>query len=177
MEITDEDGAVIARGVNDDGTQRYELKAGKRYTLVRKIPSDYYKLITWKLVVSSNRNSYIHTSEMGYSKQQNTGSKQQIHVLQLMQPSAYVNKPTLDLAKNSVFQNKIKNLDDFEIKIDQVQISELKNYTREQMKDLLDQEQMLVLGFADVYQDIPNNNGQVEEILNFVKREKVLFCS
>ena len=75
MEITDEDGAVIARGVNDDGTQRYELKAGKRYTLVRKIPSDYYKLITWKLVVSSNRNSYIHTSEMGYSKQQNTGFK------------------------------------------------------------------------------------------------------
>ena len=61
------------------------------------------------------------------------------------------------------------------LKIDQVQISELKNYTREQMKDLLDQEQMLVLGFADVYQDIPNNNGQVEEILNFVKREKVLF--
>ena len=172
VEITDEDGAVIARGVNDDGTQRYELKAGKRYTLVRKIPSDYYKLITWKLVVSSNRNSYIHTSEMGYSKQQNTGSKQQIHVLQLMQPSAYVNKPTLDLAKNSVFQNKIKNLDDFEIKIDQVQISELKNYTREQMKDLLDQEQMLVLGFADVYQDIPNNNGQVEEILNFVKKGK-----
>lgn len=43
------------------------------------------------------------------------------------------------------------------------------------MKDLLDQEQMLVLGFADVYQDIPNNNGQVEEILNFVKKEKVLF--
>ena len=76
------------------------------------------------------------------------------------------------MAKNSVFQNKIKNLDDFEIKIDQVQISELKNYTREQMKDLLDQEQMLVLGFADVYQDIPNNNGQVEEILNFVKKGK-----
>lgn len=41
----------------------------QEYTLTRKLPESYYKIITWKLEISSNRNSYIHTSENGYAKQ------------------------------------------------------------------------------------------------------------
>ncbi len=83
--IQDENGKVMSQVTEADGSAHYELQAGKTYTLTRKIPADYYKLLTWKLEVFSNQNHYIHSSEVGYAKQKNTtGTKQVINVLQLL---------------------------------------------------------------------------------------------
>lgn len=110
MVIQDADGVVLSPVEDADGSSHYELRAGKTYTMTRKLPSDYFKLITWKLEITSNRNSYIHTSEIGYAKQKNTGAKQVINVLQLL-PTRY----TWKLETDSNFTRLASQLDDFDI--------------------------------------------------------------
>lgn len=172
MVIQDADGVVLSPVEDADGSSHYELRAGKTYTMTRKLPSDYFKLITWKLEITSNRNSYIHTSEIGYAKQKNTGAKQVINVLQLL-PTRY----TWKLETDSNFTRLASQLDDFDINITTEEVTRINSYSRAQMDQLLSDKQMLVLGFADVYQDISNANGQVDAILDFVKSGKsILFA-
>ena len=165
--IQDENGNVLSQKDYGDGDMRYELKIGRKYTVIRKIPSDYFKLITWKLELTSNRNTYIHTSETGYAKQKNTGSKQEIKVLQLVPTYC-----TWNLSTSDKFRSLLNNVDDFDIRIFTETVSNIKNYTKEQMQNLLSDKQMLVIGFADAYEDIDNSNGQVGAILEFVKSGK-----
>ena len=169
IQIQDADGNVLSQSTDKNGKQRYELKPGKEYTLIRKIPQDYYKLITWKLEVSSNRNSYIHTSVTGYAKQKNnTGTKQKINVLQLL--------PNRDshwnLKTDETFKSMISEVEDFDIDVETISVDTINNYNYNEVQSILKDKQMLVLGFADVYQDIKNNNGQVNAILDFVKSGK-----
>ena len=59
-----------------------------------------------------------------------------------------------NLATDSKFQSMIKNIDDFEIKIETKTLTEINNMNKGEMKKLLSEKQMLVIGFDDVYQDI-----------------------
>ena len=52
----------------------YQLSLNTTYTVSRKIPQEYIKLMPWKLVVTNNNNSEIRTSEIGYTKRQNITS-------------------------------------------------------------------------------------------------------
>ena len=78
-----------------------------------------------------------------------------------------------NLATDSKFQSMIKNIDDFEIKIETKTLTEINNMNKGEMKKLLSEKQMLVIGFDDVYQDISDKNGQVQDILSVLVR--VLF--
>ena len=186
IEIQDESGNVLSR--NSEG--QYELKIGKKYTLIRKIPSDYYKVINWKLVLSSNRNSYIHVSETGYAKQQKTDGKQQINVLQLVPDSYYWKNGvktkkenactwnlSTDLNSNTKFEQLLEKVEDFELKIEEMQVSDIKYMSYEDMKNKLNSQQMLIIGFADVYQDIPNEKGQVKAILEYIQSGRSVIFS
>ena len=64
-----------------------------------------------------------------------------------------------NLATDSKFQSMIKNIDDFEIKIETKTLTEINNMNKGEMKKLLSEKQMLVIGFDDVYQDISDKNG------------------
>ena len=143
---------------------RYQLKLKESYTLTRKIPSDYYKLITWKLVVSNNNNTYIHTSSQGYAKQKNTGDKQKIKVLQIKPDSG----GTWNLKENTTFQNYLKAVEDFDIEIEDMKVSNFEDL-EENAGTELDKYQVLILGFDDVYQDISNDHGQVDAIKDYIK--------
>ena len=173
VQIADETGQVLSTVSYGQDDNRYELKAGRTYTLTRKIPKDYFKLITWKLEISNNQNTYIHTSEMGYSKQTNpTGAKQVINVLQLVPKNC-----TWTLKGNANFEKWMNQVDDFEIRIEGISVQEFGNKSQEDVKKLLDSKQMLIIGFADVYDDISNENHAVDEILDFVKNGKsILFA-
>ncbi len=178
--IADEDGKIVTQTADEDGNDHYELVAGKVYTLTRKIPSDYYKIITWKLEVSSNQNNYIHTSEVGYAKQKKTDSiaKQKIKVLQLIPWRKNKNGGTWNLLNGSNFQKMIGEIDDFEIEIKTITINEINSWEDpSKMEELLSDKQMLVIGFDDTYQDISDKAGQVTAILNFIKKGKsVIFA-
>ena len=173
--IQDENGKVAAQVDDGSGNYHYELQAGRQYTLTRKLPSDYFKLITWKMEVSSNQNDYIHASETGYAKQKNSGDPQVINVLQIV-PS----RCTWTLTTNEKFKQKIAEVNkqgDFQIQVTQTTVSAVNAMKKGEMEELLGRQQMLVIGFADVYDDISDNNGQVQAILTFIRSGKsVLFA-
>lgn len=182
IEISDEDGNVLSQISDGNNKSHYELQAGKKYTLVRKLPESYFKIITWKLEITSNKNSYIHTSETGYAKQaRGTGvDPQQIKVVQLQ---AFKNGNYWDLSnKDGKFWKMLGNLKenynfDFDIQINPVSVNTVNSYTDDQqMKNLLDQADMLIIGFTDGYDNISNAHKQVDAIVDFIKSGKsVLF--
>ena len=182
IEISDEDRNVLSQISDGNNKSHYELQAGQKYTLVRKLPESYFKIITWKLEITSNKNSYIHTSETGYAKQaRGTGvDPQQIKVVQLQ---AFKNGNYWDLSdKDGKFQKMLKNLMeqynfDFDIQINPVSVNTVNSYTDDQqMKNLLDQADMLIIGFTDGYDNISNAHKQVDAIVDFIKSGKsVLF--
>ena len=197
IQIADSSGQVLSRVQDSDGKSHYHLRAGQEYTLTRKLPESYYKIITWKLEISSNRNSYIHTSETGYAKQgrKNGVERQTIKVLQML-PGNVEGNWKLDKTsdpKNSqfvnLFQKKLTelktNIDfDFDIQVTSIQVSEINAYTTShQFRSVLngsgtdDGYDILIIGFADVYSNINNNYNQVDDILDFIKSGKSVIFS
>lgn len=173
MTITDSSGNVLSQVSYGKNDQRYQLKIGQQYTVTRKIPSDYYKLITWKLVLTSNDNTYIHTSETGYAKQDNpSNAKQTINVLQIIPDKG----GNWRLAQDTSLKNRLaQDVKDFNINIEEITVSNFAKLA--DVKAKLDTKQMLIIGFDDAYQNIPNDKGQVEAILAFIKSGKSVIFS
>ena len=197
IQIADSSGQVLSRIQDSDGKDHYHLRAGQEYTLTRKLPESYYKIITWKLEISSNRNSYIHTSENGYAKQgrKEGVERQTIKVLQML-PDNVEGNWKLDKTSDpnnsqfvNLFQKKLTelktNIDfDFDIQVKSIQVSDVNAYTTEhQFKSVLngsgtdDGYDILIIGFADVYSNINNNYNQVDDILDFIKSGKSVIFS
>ena len=173
MTIADSSGNVLSQVSYGKDDQRYQLKIGQQYTVIRKIPSDYYKLITWKLVLTSNENTYIHTSQTGYAKQNNVnGQKQTINVLQIIPDKG----GNWRLAQDTSLKNRLaRDVSDFNINIEEITVSNFAKLA--DVKAKLDTKQMLIIGFDDAYQNIPNDKGQVEAILAFIKSGKSVIFS
>ena len=191
IQIADSSGQVLSRIQDSDGKSHYHLRAGQKYTLTRKLPESYYKIITWKLEISSNRNSYIHTSENGYAKQgrKEGAEPQTIKVLQLLPEKGGGN---WDLSLESgLFQTKLKELKedkkinfDFDIKVTTTTVNAINAYTdQHEFRDVLNGSgigngyDILIIGFADVYSNINNNYNQVDDILDFIKSGKSVIFS
>lgn len=176
IQIQDAAGNVIRK---QNG--KYHLKIGKEYVLTRKIPKDYYKVITWKLEISNNENSSIRTSRTGFTKRE-AGTKQKINVLQIYPKSNRNDAPvTWRLDQDTDFKQKLAQVTDFDIQITAMQTGTyektFKEY-KEQGKNLLDEYQMIIIGFADGFgvDNISNENGEVDAIRKFIADGKsVLF--
>ena len=197
IEIRDADNVVQTRTEGEDGKLSYHLTAGKEYRLVRKIPSDYYKLIAWKLEILDASNSSIRTSVTGYSKQKNTtGTKIPIHVLQIVPEQTCSDysygrqNGTWDLTDGDQtdFQKKISSLEDFNIIVEKVTVGDFgkskdiaekylyggqiteNNKTKEEVE-----KQIVIIGFDDVYENI--STAGVEVILDFIEKGKSVIFS
>ena len=159
--------------------------------MTRKLPESYYKIITWKLEISSNRNSYIHTSETGYAKQgrKEGAEPQTIKVLQLLPGNGGGN---WDLSlKSGLFQTKLKELKkdkkinfDFDIQVTPTTVNTINAYKRQhEFRDILNGSgtnsgyDILIIGFDDVYSNIDNTYAQVDDILDFIKSGKSVIFS
>lgn len=174
MQIQDEKGNVV-RKEND----KYHLKIGKKYILTRKIPKDYYKVITWKIQISNNDNPAIRTSRMGFAKRE-ADAKQEINVLQI-KPEPYDKKQapvTWDLASDTSFANMLRNEGSFSINIKSINTREYENNI-ENDPNYLNQYQMVIIGFADGFgvDNIDNSTGAVNAIRKFIEDGKsVIFA-
>lgn len=191
MEITDS-SQVVQQRKKDGNNSFYELKEGVEYTVTRKIPSNYYKLITWKLEIINNANSNIRTSVTGYSKQKkpNNIAKTPINVLQIVPsntaatPKPWYNdkfnygtwrlKYELDQNKNGYFATKVANLQDFTINITEI-TAEAFSKSADAAKTALKGKQMIIIGFDDVYENI--NTPGVQAILEFIEQGKSVIFS
>lgn len=143
-----EDIAVMQNGnVIKKENGIYQLSLNTTYTVSRKIPQEYIKLMPWKLVVTNNNNSEIRTSEIGYTKRQNTTStKNTINVLQIIPNNSA--ECTWNLATDTTFQNLFDKVKDFNVKISTITVGQYE--TRYSANaTYLNQYNMLIIGFCD----------------------------
>lgn len=182
MEITDEKGTVLTK---KDG--KYALRIGKTYTVSRKIPNGdngYFKAIHWKLELVSNSNESVRTSVEGYSKRKSS-VKKDINVLQI-QPETDKDHPdfsTWDLSKDTTFGNLLEQVEDFKLNITTITVKQYVKQVKESQEknsmtsDPLNNVQMVILGFGDVYENIDNSAeggklGAVDKLVEFIKSGK-----
>ena len=125
----------------------YQLSLNTTYTVSRKIPQEYIKLMPWKLVVTNNNNSEIRTSEIGYTKRQNTTSTQNtINVLQIIPNNSA--ECTWNLATDTTFQNLFDKVKDFNVKISTITVGQYETQYSANAT-YLNQYNMLIIGFCD----------------------------
>ena len=148
-----EDIAVMQNGnvIQPDNDGTYHLSLNTDYTVSRKIPQEYIKLMPWKLVVTNNNNSEIRTSEIGYTKRENTNSTANtIKVLQIIpNPSTDPNAQcTWNLATDTTFKSLFEEVKDFDVQISTITVG---NYETQHSTDAtyLNQYNMLIIGFCD----------------------------
>lgn len=169
---------------------KYELKIDTTYKVYRTLPNTYREIINWKLHVSNNQNSYIRCSESGLSKiKQN--EKIIVNVLQIM-PEGF---ETWDLTTqddkkwDEEFIGLLNGVEEFGFNIESITIPEFERRYTEDKNTIFDgilhnvpegesgEPDMLILGFSDLYQDINNTDGEVDDILKFIQNGKsVLFA-
>ena len=148
-----EDIAVMQNGnvIQPDNDGIYHLSLNTDYTVSRKIPEEYIKLMPWKLVVTNNNNSEIRTSEIGYTKRQNTNSTANtIKVLQIIPNPSSVPEAqcTWNLAADTTFKNLFDKVKDFNVQISTITVGQYEvKYSAN--ATYLDQYNMLIIGFCD----------------------------
>ena len=190
MQIQDENNNVVKK---ENG--KYHLKLGKNYTLTRKIPKDYYKVITWKIQISNNDNSSIRTSRMGFTKRE-AGEKKKITVLQIHSEPPRDNAGNkkkgdsavtwyLDKDRDSDFHKMLSEVGDFDIDIKVCDTrkyeSKFKNLSGNQWENVLNDEdiQMIIIGFSDGFgiDNIDNSYHAVDAIRKFIEEGKSVIFS
>lgn len=178
-----QNGKEVTRGENGE----YNLLLNSVYTVSRTIPTEYIKLLPWKLVVTSNDKPEIKTSEIGYTKRQKTGDVENtIKVLQIM-PTVTDDDPTKQCNWNlseKDFMNYFNAVqEDFTVQINSIDVD---SYERDYCKNL-QQYNMLIIGFCDgiAYSDNMKVNNKyknftekgVKHILDFANTGKsVIFA-
>ena len=151
-----------------DSSGIYHLKANEVYRVTREIPENYYKLIQWKLQVSSNETyqKNVRTSQIGYTKKQTPANeKPTIRVLQIRSVTA---RTTWNLSTDSSFKTLMNQVEDFTINVETITVNQyleyyVNYYNNRDVYGLtwLSQYDMVIIGFADMQDDIPTSkNGK-----------------
>ena len=156
--------------VTDSGGTHYALQTGKIYKAIRSLPDDYVGLLPWKLIFYNNSDRLVRTAKSGYTAIPKQGEKEPIKVLQLLPGNDVKWNLQQDLANtNSDFHGYISNLQDWEVTIDSIRITDLIEQVRTNnqiynddadsierlhncMYEYFQKYNMLIIGFADAYQ-------------------------
>ena len=156
--------------VTDSGGTHYALQTGKIYKAIRSLPDDYVGLLPWKLIFYNNSDRLVRTAKSGYTAIPKQGEKELIKVLQLLPGNDVKWNLQQDLANtNSDFHGYISNLQDWEVTIDSIRITDLIEQVRTNnqiynddadsierlhncMYEYFQKYNMLIIGFADAYQ-------------------------
>lgn len=154
IKVYTEDGEEVLKNKQ----QRYELKVNTTYTVTRAIPSNYYKLIQWKLQIESNDSNgeATRTSVTGYTKKKTPeDDKPTIKVLQICSRK----NPTWNLSTDEQFKELMKQVEDFNISVDTKTVDEYANAYKEKGMPYLEAYDMVIVGFKDMQDDIPIPEG------------------
>ena len=156
--------------VTDSGGTHYALQTGKIYKAIRSLPDDYVGLLPWKLIFYNNSDRLVRTAKSGYTAIPKQGEKEPIKVLQLLPGNDVKWNLQQDLDNtNSDFHGYISNLQDWEVTIYSIRITDLIEQVRTNnaiyndeadsieklhncMYEYFQKYNMLIIGFADAYQ-------------------------
>ena len=160
---------------------RYELRTGETYRVIRALPEEYVGVIPWKLVFYDNADRLVRTAKSGYTSVPQQSGKKTIRVLQLL--SDKNNNWNLHDEQNgdTNFSKYIKGLTDWNVvgldqvswdgtvtpstSIDSMSVTDLVNNKLkiggtsdtdiqkiyQESYNLFQQYDMLILGFGDAY--------------------------
>ncbi len=160
---------------------RYELRTGETYRVIRALPEEYVGVIPWKLVFYDNADRLVRTAKSGYTSVPQQSGKKTIRVLQLL--SDKNNNWNLHDEQNgdTNFSKYIKGLTDWNVvgldqvnwdgtvipstSIDSMSVTDLVNKKLniggtsdtdiqkiyQESYNLFQQYDMLILGFGDAY--------------------------
>ena len=160
---------------------RYELRTGETYRVIRALPEEYVGVIPWKLVFYDNADRLVRTAKSGYTSVPQQSGKKTIRVLQLL--SDKNNNWNLHDEQNgdTNFSRYIKGLTDWNVvgldqvnwdgtvipstSIDSMSVTDLVNNKLkiggtsdtdiqriyQESYNLFQQYDMLILGFGDAY--------------------------
>ncbi len=167
------DGQLVEPTRADDQSYDYYIQAGTmNYKLEYELPNGYVGVIPWKLKASQATNEFRYDSKSGYFYRKNTVEKEKIKILQI--DTERTTTSTFNMADNKTFKELLSKVDDFDVSITHVYANEYADKYKES-KDYLNNYDMIVLGFGDMY-SITNTNGCVDGIRNYIKSGKpVLF--
>ena len=165
--------------VYPNGSGNFALRAGTEYCVKREMPSDYWGILPWKLEVVKTGASYIHASASDFTRISSGSDKVQIHVLQIRHKSG----EGVDLKNDFGFNNLYKQIPDFDLIVHTIGANNLNSKNSwpvvdptnqpTTLSEFLDQYDMLVLGFADMYSEI--SLSAAKAILAFAEEKSVLF--
>ena len=152
------------------------LKADTVYTITREMPEDYVGILPWKLEVVKSGADYVHASEHGYTHI-SPSTKKTIRILQITHNSG----SGMDLSSNGTYQNLLKGLPDFSVKIDTIWANRLDTAGSWKVDGVqcdtrlafFQKYDMLILGFYDAYREI--SDAAAADILSFSQTRAVLF--
>ena len=173
--ITDGSGKVQQADQNGD----YSLSTGREYYVKRAVSNEYTGVIPWKIEVTQRGNSFRRAGVMGYFEIKRD-EKETINILQIKTSD---NNNNVDLAAamnndKSMFYHYIKQLDNFDLKITSMTSTEYKtkhdelypnnSYKENEGSEYLNQYDMLILGFSDVYREASNDTGAMTAIRDYI---------
>ncbi|MEG0368509.1 MAG: DUF5057 domain-containing protein, partial [Hungatella sp.] len=201
---TEELSDILIRKVDTDSRMlpdeygAYELSAGVSYQLERIVPKGFHGALPWKLEILRNdmgqtgivaqRHAPIRGAASGYACIRETTEKPKIFVLQIYhtqdahEPTFYLGRdPKQKTAATDAFWQYIEEANlEFDIEIEACNTKEYeKKYqaAKADGQDMLAEKDMLIIGFADMFSEIDNQDGAVDGILDFIKTGKsVLFA-
>lgn len=96
---------------------RYELRTGEIYRVIRALPEEYVGVIPWKLVFYDNADRLVRTAKSGYTSVPQQNGKKTIRVLQLLSDDNRNNWNLHDEQNNSnsTFSKCINGLTDWNV--------------------------------------------------------------
>ncbi len=96
---------------------RYELRTGETYRVIRALPEEYVGVIPWKLVFYDNADRLVRTAKSGYTSVPQQNGKKTIRVLQLLSDDNRNNWNLHDEQNNSnsTFSKCINELTDWNV--------------------------------------------------------------
>lgn len=188
---------------DDETVDADELYAGREYVLRRYVPADYIGVLPWKIQIQQDNNPYIHNGEVGYTKLV-SAAKETIDIIQICRDKTGPNEAdnrllNLEAAigdengdwdddpdETNIYNRLVYGdgeeyagiIDDFDIDVDYYLISEFED-AFDLNNDLLDEYDMMILGFSDMYGEISGDedDGPMGAILDFIDSGKsVLFA-
>ena len=166
------------------------LYADREYVLKREVPAGYKGLLPWRVEVTQADNPNIYTSISGYSKLEGV-EQEKITVLQITRARG---GELLDLNREIETEGTIYNAlvhggtydgvtyegidDDFDIDVTFMTVPEYENEYW-QNNDYLDDFNMLILGFDDLYDNIAGADtwGPMGAIVDFINSGKSVLLS
>lgn len=175
---------------NEINITQKEVTANEPHTLTKRLASNYFGAIPWRLVAEEAGNPNIRAEQADYAAvKRNNDQKQEIRILQIINP----NTVSLNLQKNiqqhQLFDVYTKSLNDYRLTVTTINVADFENLykygkkfvctseaTEKATDQLVKNYDMLIFGFGDSYGDISNDNGALDNVKYFIDSYKsVLF--